>query len=563
MSIERIFSTASRGPKALRHNRGFVTFCWGIAVSLGLPILAAYAGDWTQLGGSPERNAVSTASGLPVEFEPGDFDADGNPVPDAPGKNILWTARLGTETYGTPVVAGDKVFCATNNGAGYLERVPAEEDCGCLIAFHRDDGRFLWQYTAPVLGDESINWPEQGICSTPLVEGERLWIVTNRCEVVCLDTEGFRDGENDGPVTDEESTDEKEADVVWRFDMRAAWNVHPLYMTASSVTAVGDLLFVCTSNGTDEKGVVVSPEAPSFAAFDKNSGEPVWTSNLPGKNILQGQWSSPAAGVLGGVPQVLFAGGDGWVYAFRADARSNPPELLWKFDANPKTALYKKGGLGDRNYPIAAPVIAGERVYISTGCDPQLGDGQGDFWCIEPGTRRGDISAELVVDAEGKPVPPARERAVDPEAGQKVIPNPNSAVVWHYRGEDVDGNGKIDYEEVFHRTLGSPVVVDGLVIVGDFSGIVHCFDAETGKHLWYYDMFASVWASPLAADGKIYLPDEDGDVAVFRMTREPADPLAENMMLESIYGSPTAVDGVLYIAARNHLFAVAAKDARP
>ncbi len=44
------------------------------------------------------------------------------------------------------------------------------------------------------------DWPNQGICCSPLVDGDRLWYVTSRGEVACLDTEGFHDNdENDGP----------------------------------------------------------------------------------------------------------------------------------------------------------------------------------------------------------------------------------------------------------------------------------------------------------------------------------------------------------------------------
>lgn len=537
------------------HRVWMLPVCFALAFSLGFNPAMLQAGECLQLGGSPERNNVSAAEGLPVEWEPGEFDRDGHPLPGTPGENILWTARLGSETYGTPVITESRIFCATNNGAGYLDRLPPEEDLGCLLAFSRDGGRFLWQFSVPVLDDSGINWPEQGICSTPLVEGDRLWVITNRCEVVCLDTEGFRDGENDGPFRDEEVVAENEADVIWRFDMRQQWGVHPLYMTSSSVTSLGDVLFVCTSNGADEQGRLPAPEAPSFAALDKHTGRVFWTSNLPDGNILEGQWSSPAAAVLGGVPQVIFAGGDGWVYSFRADKTADPPELLWKCDTNPKASVFKKGGLGDRNYPIAAPVIADGRVFVSTACDPQMGQGQADLWCIDP-TRRGDVSAELVVGADGHPVPPQRDRAVDPDAGQRVVANPNSAVIWHYRGQDLDGDGELAYEETFHRTLGMPVVADGLLVIGDFSGIVHCLDAETGKLLWYYDVFASLWGSPLVADGKVYLGDEDGDVAVFRLLAE-RQLLAENRMFESVYTAPVALDGVLYLATRNHLWAIA------
>ena len=41
--------------------------------------------------------------------------------------------------------------------------------------------------------------------------------------------------------------------------------------------------------------------------------------------------------IIGGVPQVIFGGGDGWLYSFKADeGKDGKPELLWKFDINPK-----------------------------------------------------------------------------------------------------------------------------------------------------------------------------------------------------------------------------------
>ncbi len=103
--------------------------------------------------------------------------------------------------------------------------------------------------------------------------------------------------------------------------------------------------------------------------------------------------------------------------------------LLWKFDCNLKTALWKEGGLGDRATLVATPVLAGGRVYIATGDDPEFGEGPGRLWCVDM-ARRGDASAELVVDCQGRPVPPRRVRAVDPAAGEVVLANPNSAAVW-------------------------------------------------------------------------------------------------------------------------------------
>ena len=52
-----------------------------------------------------------------------------------------------------------------------------------------------------------------------------------------------------------------------------------------------------------------------------------------------------------------------------------------------------------------------------------------------------------------------------------------------------------------------------------------------------YDMLAAVWASPLLADGKVYLGDEDGDVVVLQAGKE-LKKLAEINMGSSVYSTP-------------------------
>src|SRR5262249_48772370 len=153
-----------------------------------------------------------------------------------------------------------------------------------------------------------------------------------------------------------------------------------------SITSWGNTLFINTSNGVDEAHhSVAAPLAPSFFAMDKRTGQVLWTSNLPGANILHGQWSAPAVGVLGGVPQVIFGGGDGWVYSFHAERwTGQQPQLLWKFDINFKDAQLELGGRGTRNEPFAMPVIYDNKVYITTGQDPEHGEGTGCIWCIDP-----------------------------------------------------------------------------------------------------------------------------------------------------------------------------------
>ena len=525
-------------------------------------------GDWPMWGGTPSRNNVPEASNIPEEWDVGEIDDDGNWVPGS-GKNIKWVAALGSQSYGNPVVADGRVYVGTNNGSGYIERYPANVDLGCLLCFSEKDGSFLWQHSSEKLKTGRVHdWPLQGICCAPYVEGKKLWFVSSRGEVVCCDTEGFYDDENDGPYKEETVVDDmkKEADVIWKVNMMGApLNVSQHNMCSCSVTAVGNVLFVNTSNGLDESHInLPRPDAPSFIALDKTTGKLLWTDASPGTNILHGQWSSPAVGMLGGVPQAIFAGGDGWVYSFRADeGKAGDPELLWKFDANPKSSEWILGGRGTRNNIIATPVLYDDLVYVAVGQDPEHGEGEGHLWCIDP-KKRGDVSPQIavkVVDGKQVPIPHRRLQAVNEEEGETTIDNENSAVVWHYSKFDQNADGEFDFEEEMHRSCGTVAIKDDMLYISDFSGLFHCLDASNGKVHWTYDMFAAAWGSPLIVDGKVFIGDEDGEVSIFKLgDKESNEPTGVMDMGNSVYSTPVVANGVLYIANKTHLFAIA-KDA--
>jgi len=345
--------------------------------------------------------------------------------------------------------------------------------------------------------------------------------------------------------------------VVWVLDMMKELGVSQHNMCSCSVTSAGDFLFVNTSNGVDEGHLnLPNPDAPSFLCLDKRDGKVLWADGSPGANVLHGQWSSPAYAELGGVPQVLFGGGDGWLYSFDARGENGKAKLLWEFDCNPKESKYTLGGRADRNHIIGTPVVHDGLVYIAVGEDPEHGEGVGHLWCIDP-TKRGDVSSELALSLADptKPLPRRREQAVIKEQGEVARPNPNSAAVWHYPGFDADGNGKLAFEETMHRTCGTVAIKDGLLYVADFSGLFHCLDLKTGKPHWTHDMLAASWGSPLIADGKVYIGDEDGDITIFKLGTEP-EVVTEINMGNSVYSTPIAVGDTLYIANKSHLFAI-------
>jgi hypothetical protein len=287
-----------------------------LLILAGAVSLATGPQDWPMWGGTAHRNLTSAMKNLPESW-----DAKN-------GTNIKWKAQLGSSSNGNPVVADGRIFLGTNNGN---PRNPAiVGDKGVLMCLRESDGTFLWQAVTGKLDGDS-DWPEEGVCSSPAVEGKRLYYVSNRGELVCLDTEGFGGGRNDGPFQDEGYKGPTDADIIWKLDLRKELGVVQLFMAASSPVVWEDLVFVVTSNGRDsgdEK--VIAPNAPSFLAVNKNTGKVVWQDNSPGENILHGQWGSASVGIVDGVAQAMFPGGDGWLYAFNA----RTGEKLWKFDLN-------------------------------------------------------------------------------------------------------------------------------------------------------------------------------------------------------------------------------------
>jgi outer membrane protein assembly factor BamB len=511
------------------------------------------ADNWVMFGGNIDRNFVNTkVKGLPAEWDVGDK------------KNILWVADLGSKAYGGPIVAGGKVFVGTNNqkprqtsikvNGKDVSLLTKDEkgktvpvDMGVLMCFDAKDGAFQWQHLYFKLESGLVNdWPKEGICSSPVVEGDKLYYVSNRCEVVCAGLDGK---------------------IHWKLDMIGELGVFPHNLAVCSPLLVGNDLWVVTANGVHQDHISVpAPRAPSFIRVDKNKGKVTWQDNTPtaslvragkggggklekeffkslvnrGMLIQHGQWSNPAYAVVDGQPQVVFPGGDGWIYSFDPKAG----KLLWKFDCNPKSAKYELAGRGQRSDFIATPVIYKNRVYIGTGQDPEHESGVGHLWCIDM-TKRGDVSPELVTDASMFP--------------PKTKKNPDSAMVWHYGGPVAPKDrGKINSNYYFGRTMSSCAIHDDLVYVGELLGTVHCLDANTGQAYWRHETGAASWSSTYWADGKVYFGNDDGTVTVFAHGKK-LKVLAENSMGSAVRASPVAANGTLYVMTENKLYAIAEK----
>jgi outer membrane protein assembly factor BamB len=475
-----------------------------------------------------------------------------------PGKhlNIKWVAKLGSRSLGGPVIAGGRVYVGTNNA--FPPKTVSEEERGVLMCFREADGEFLGKAVhRPTTNPFSADHKRLGMTSTPAVVGNSLYYLSNSFDLMCVDTERFLDSRKE-IARQRQDGEPPHSSINWRLDLKKELGIVPHAPFINSPLVVGDNIFLVTGNAVDEGHLnVPAPEAPSFIAVNRKTGKVIWKDNSPsakikeglasakdpeacmrqlqnrGLKILHGQWSSPAYGVVNGKPQVIFPGGDGWVYSFEPDTG----KLIWRFDCNPKDSLYLLGGRGARSELIATPIIYENRVYLGVGQDPEHGEGVGHLWCIDM-TKTGDVSPEIVVDESKYP--------------PMTTPNKNSAKVWHYGGPS-KGHERL---YMFGRTMSTCVIQDGLLYAAELGGCLHCLDARTGQKLWEQDFKAALWGSPYWVDSKVYIGTEDNDVWVLAHGKEKKV-LATIKMNESIHSTPVVANGVLYIMTDSELYAIA------
>jgi outer membrane protein assembly factor BamB len=484
--------------------------------------------DWPMWGRTPDRNMVGEAKNLPVNVEPGDYVSGTDDIDLSTTENVLWVAKLGSQAYGNVTVAGGKVFAGTNNES---PRDPKQlGDRGVLMAFDEETGEFEWQLLIPKLGAGKVSdWEYVGLCSSPAVEGDKVYVVTNRGEAVCLDINGLANG-NDGSFQDEANYMSADgnpveltnghADILWIYDMREELGVFPHNVSSCSPLVVGDLLYVSTSNGVDwSHNNIPAPFSPALVALNKSTGELVGEeASQVSERVLHASWSSPAYGDINGTPLIIWGGGDGICYGFEPEpvVGSEGYEILkevFRYDCNPPEYRMKEGKpIKYATYPgpsevISTVVVHDNKAFALIGQDPEHGDGVGMLSAIDA-SMKGDISGKAI---------------------------------WTYK--DIG------------RTVSTPSIYNGMIFVAEYDGDIHCLDVDTGKVNWVHATDSRIWGSTLVADGKVYLPNEDGQLVVLAATKEKKE-LATVEFFTPIYSSPVVAKDVLYIATQTHLYAL-------
>ena len=483
------------------------------------------------------RSAALVVLALAAALSPAAWGRSALPEVFAP-EQLLWEIELGLHQYTVPQIDRGRMYLGINDRN--LDHPAVERsDGGIFMCIDQATGQMIWQLPIPRFMDGvkppyHFNKWKCGVCSRPAIEGDRLYLVGPRGDVLCLDRAGQANG-NDGPFQDEvaymgvpENTDYQltatDGDIIWQYNLLTEVKVFPHDVCGTSPLLLGDYLYACTGNGQDDRHrFIANPEAPSLVVLDRRSGRLVATEgHLFGTHLFHGNWSSPLAAIVDGRTLVIFGGGDGILYAFEPikhaaeDGRPQTLGIAWQYDCNPPDYRTRDGKpipcstwnakrLNGPSEIIADPLLYKNRIYVTIGQSPVHGHGQGHLVCVDAATGR---------------------------------------EIWTSRRVD--------------RSLATPAIHEGLLFVPDLTGRLHCLNAETGAPYWQHDLEADIWgASALVVGDKVYASTERRELWVFQATREKQ--LVSRCRLGSVAITPQVEQGILYLPTQRRLFAVKLK----
>jgi outer membrane protein assembly factor BamB len=497
---------------------------------------------------------MSVFAELPTTFEPGRRDSfSGNIIGTSP--NVRWVVPIGSPTYSAPVSANGKVLIGTLNDAEWDKRRSGSRSV--LLCFDEKTGKFLWQLPLPK--DYAVSSMFDafcvGIASTPTVIGDHAFLTTGRGEVLCLDMNGLDPanlvGSNTGPYTDEaflytyRGTErgkvvnrnssnvlplaKTDADIVWRYDAFGELQAKPHDTNNCNIVYYDGLLVVNTGNSPDHTHAHFPyPHAPSLLLIDAVSGIPLARDTFGIKATSHGQWCSPAFGKVNGKEMIFYGGGNGILYAVEAPSR----EALWKqYEVNGKKLVPLKSTWEFQGDPRAHQPGGVVPPYV-------MAYGSASYSCLPTPVldHKGRIFMLFGHDAWNGARPFRSWLACIDGATGKLL--------W--------GTGNIDGGAI------SMTEDSGLVYIGDRNGNFYCFDADTGTELWKLPLRGDIWATPLIAEGKIYIGTDRRMFYVLRAGVEPKI-ISEITMPDRIFATATTSGNTLYIAGDGFLYAVEGK----
>ncbi|HEU4387993.1 MAG TPA: PQQ-binding-like beta-propeller repeat protein [Blastocatellia bacterium] len=447
--------------------------------------------DWVQFRG-PNGSGVSATSGLPAEF--------------GPDRSVIWKIPL-PAGHSSPVLTDDRIFVTAFESSKLL-----------TICVDRKTGRILWRREAPRTRNDRLQKPNNPASPSPVTDGRNVFVFFQDFGMLSYTSDG------------------KER---WRLPL-GPFNM--FYGFGASPILVNDEVVLPCDQDTGSY----------LLAIDKNTGKVRWKVDRPG--VISG-YSTPIVFRPGSGPAQIIIPESFQLSAYSAD---NGDRLWWV------------RGLACEMKSI--PSYDADTLYINGWGFPQNQPGQqlptipfADALAKFDSNRDGKLSqSELESDRMMKNAFEAFDLDRDAKLDAKewdiyrammAAENGLLAIRLGGKGDMTQASIRWKYQRPVPQ-VPSTVLYQGVLYMVNDSGILLSFDPATGKVLKQGRLKGGVdkyFASPVAADGKVYLIGQGGAVSVVKAAGE-WEILAVNQLDDEVYATPAIADGRIYIRTQSALY---------
>ena len=358
--------------------------------------------------------------------------------------------------------------------------------------------------------------------SSPVVLGSQVWVTT-----------ATEDGRKLSALALDRETGKILFDLAL-FDVATPQYAHPFNTYASPTPVI-------------EPGrVYVTFGSPGTAAIDTRTGKVVWERRDFVCNHFRGAGSSP---VLAGDLLLLHFDGSDHQFVVALDKRTG--KTVWRTersvdfkDIGPDGKIQAEG---DYRKAFATP-----RVITLDGRPVMISIGSKATYAYDVATGKEVWRIEEPTNHSGSTVPVVADRLVVYQSG---FPRGQLLAV------RPDGSGDVTATHIVWRLTRSVpskpsiLIKDGLIFMIGDAGVASAVDARTGEVVWSARVPGSYSASPVWADGRVYLFSEEGRTTVIQDGRE-FKVLAENQLGDGFMASPAIAGGSLFLRSRTHLYRI-------
>lgn len=462
-------------------------------VSLWFGAVLASAEDWPHFRG-PNSSGISTSRNLPSKFSHED--------------KVLWRAELG-DGIGSAAIASGRVFNCAMTGDTTLG----------VFCHDAKTGRELWRKEFPTGELPRITPPNSHASSTPAADARRVYVYFSTLGILALDA--------------------KSGKKLWQRKLPL-----PAYLMdwgpGASPVVYGDKVFFCQDD-----------DLASFVlALDAKTGRELWRT--PREDMLAG-YATPVMCTANGQTDLVVAGSGKLKGYDPATGKER-----WTCNTLLRTIM-------------TSPVVVRDKVYVAV---QSYGDRSRTLkyallqWLDT--NQDGDLAREETpkeFHAKFDRSDTNKDQRLDQDEIENAFQHPNNMVGGGNIIQAVRGGGKGDVTKthlvwsVDNRApsnLSSPLVVNDRIYLVKSGGLSSCFNANNGSVHWELTRlrtYGDYYASPVAADGKVFLTGRNGFVVVLKDGPE-LKILAKNDMDEEILATPSIADGRLFIRTRQSILCI-------